>query len=95
MFYLLIVLKLLASSFSKETDQFDYDAEILDKMIRMELKVEEMDKEMREIQSNAIYLLEKVSRVLDNKTEELLLLESTGILFIFFFILLSSTFFLL
>lgn len=84
MFYLLIVLKLLATcSFAKETDQFDYDAQILDKMIRMELKVEEMEKEMRDTQSKVIYLLEKVSRVMDNKTEELLFIESTGILYLF------------
>ncbi|XP_045203940.2 complement C1q-like protein 3 isoform X1 [Mercenaria mercenaria] len=61
--------------FAEEPDKFSYESKLLDKVIRLELKVEGMEKEMKKTHANTVSVLENVNRVLDNKTAELKLLE--------------------
>lgn len=64
-----------ALSLERESEKYTYDAKLLEKMIRMELKVEKMEKDIKETQSNVVTVLGQVSKVLENKTEELKLLQ--------------------
>lgn len=75
-FVSLLTLPLLLSfAFAEEPDRYSYDAQILEKMIRMELKVEKMRNEIQQTQSKVVTVLEQVSQVLENKTTELKLLQ--------------------
>lgn len=55
--------------------RFAYEAKLLEKMIRMENEVERMKIEMAASQANVITVLQNMTRILDNKTSELTLLQ--------------------
>jgi uncharacterized protein YoxC len=65
-----------------EGENLTYIAQVLDKVVRLEVKVKELEKDMKKTNADTKDVLENVNNVLDNKTAELELLQ--GILQIFF-----------
>lgn len=58
-----------------ETDKFTYDRKLLDKMIRLEIKMERMENEMKATEENVRLFTQNHTKWLENKTVELQLLE--------------------
>lgn len=85
--FVFVSILLVDISFGKELDQFSYDEQLLQKMIKLELKVEQMEQRMKDTKTDVERVLEKVSSVLDNKTEEFNLVKGTSIIVVCLFIL--------
>ncbi|XP_053399227.1 complement C1q-like protein 3 isoform X2 [Mercenaria mercenaria] len=60
---------------AEELDRFVYEAKLLEKMIRMETKMERMGEELKATQTNVHTFIQNQTRILENKTAELELLE--------------------
>jgi hypothetical protein len=58
-----------------QPDRFAYHAKLLDKMVRMEMKMERMEEDLSEAQTNVNVFIKKQTKILENKTAELELLE--------------------
>lgn len=74
-------------SFGKELEPVSYDEQLLGEMTKMELKVEQMEKRMKDTQTDIKRVLEKVSSVLENKTKEFNRVKGTLIRAVCLFIL--------
>ncbi|XP_060605421.1 uncharacterized protein LOC132757937, partial [Ruditapes philippinarum] len=60
---------------SAEGENLTYIAQVLDKVVRLEVKVKELEKDMKKTNADTKDVLENVNNVLDNKTAELELLQ--------------------
>lgn len=58
-----------------EKDHFAYDRQLLDKMIRLEIKMEQMEKERKRMEETVNMFIQNHTRMMENKTAELELLE--------------------